>query len=62
MKTGIYKIVGPNKIYIGSAAHSIQKRWNEHRCRLNQNQHPNHKLQNAWNKYSLESKNQRSVK
>ena len=53
MRTGIYQIryTKNSKCYIGSAARSFDKRWNEHRCRLRKNQHPNHKLQHAWNKY-----------
>lgn len=39
------------KIYIGSALYGINKRWNEHFCRLRKNKHPNKHLQRSWNEY-----------
>lgn len=53
MKTGIYQITNQqNKtFYIGSTARSFSTRHSEHWSKLRKNQHPNAKLQNAWNKY-----------
>ncbi len=56
-EAGIYKITNliNNKIYIGSAARSFRKRWNEHKSGLKNNRHTNHHLQSAWNKYGENS-------
>jgi len=54
MHAGIYKIEDQQgKIYIGSAV-SLKGRWTTHKWRLNNNKHPNLKLQRAWNKYGAE--------
>jgi group I intron endonuclease len=52
MKIGIYKITNQHneKLYVGSSV-SIQKRWNEHKRKLNDGKHDNPHLQQAWNKY-----------
>lgn len=52
MKSGIYKITNntTGKFYIGSAK-NIDERWNDHRIRLNNNNHCNPKLQHSWNFY-----------
>lgn len=49
---GIYEIKNliDNKRYIGQSV-NIYKRWKSHRCELNNNDHKNSYLQNAWNKY-----------
>lgn len=39
-----------NKIYIGSTS-NLNKRWDTHIRRLNNNKHHSRYLQNAWNKY-----------
>lgn len=51
-RSGIYIIlIHPmNGVYVGSAV-CFQRRWNEHRRKLNGNFHDNIILQNAWNKY-----------
>jgi group I intron endonuclease len=53
---GIYKIENKanGKVYIGQSA-NINKRWIEHRSNLNNNRHPNRKLQNAWNNYGQDN-------
>jgi group I intron endonuclease len=50
--SGIYKIVNliNGMIYIGSS-YNINKRIMQHVTTLVGNRHPNHYLQNAWNKY-----------
>ena len=56
MISGIYMISFWNhqdKIYIGSAV-NIEKRWKVHLSSLRSGNHPNQKLQNFVNKYSLE--------
>ena len=41
-----------DKRYIGkNASNNPNKRWNEHKNKLNKNIHPNPYLQNAWNKH-----------
>jgi group I intron endonuclease len=52
MNGGIYKITNKKngKFYIGSSK-NIKRRWVEHKNDLNNNQHINPKLQNAWNFY-----------
>ena len=49
---GIYKIQNKvtDKVYIGKSV-NIEKRWIQHRCHLNNNDHANDYLQKAWNKY-----------
>ena len=42
------------KKYIGQA-HDIALRWSHHKCDLNNNQHHNKHLQNAWNLYGSEN-------
>lgn len=42
------------KVYIGST-NNINRRFTEHKYRLNQSIHPNEHLQNAWNKYGSDS-------
>jgi group I intron endonuclease len=39
-----------NKVYIGSTS-NVNKRWDTHLRRLDNNKHHSHYLQNAWNKY-----------
>lgn len=53
---GIYCIenLSNDKKYIGQS-NDIEKRWYQHRNDLNNNQHHNQHLQNAWNKYGEES-------
>lgn len=55
-QSGIYKITcrPNNKIYIGSAI-NIRIRWNRHINELKMNKHVNPILQNAYNKYGLNS-------
>jgi len=50
--SGIYIIINTKngKIYIGQAI-NIRKRWQVHKWKLCNNQHPNKHLQFAWNKY-----------
>lgn len=52
MSSGIYSIKNKinNKYYYGSS-NNIEKRWKQHKYRLNKNNHSNIHLQNAWNKY-----------
>lgn len=49
---GVYKITNIVnwKFYIGSSK-DIEHRWRQHKNQLNENQHGNLYLQNAWNKY-----------
>lgn len=56
MNSGIYEIVNKvnGKRYIGSAI-NFNKRWREHKRRLKNNNHHSRKLQNAYNKYGIES-------
>jgi group I intron endonuclease len=53
---GIYQIINliNNKKYIGSSI-NIKRRKYEHYYKLNNNIHDNKHLQNAWNKYGIES-------
>lgn len=53
--SGIYKItcLSNQKYYIGSAV-NCNRRFNEHRNRLQKNKHSNIYLQYAWNKYGSE--------
>lgn len=54
--SGIYMIKNKidNKLYIGQSK-DVKCRWINHKSRLNCNNHPNNKLQNAWNKYGEEN-------
>lgn len=56
MVSGIYQIknIFNGKIYIGSAK-NIRTRIINHRSKLSLGNHPNKKLQNAWNKYGESS-------
>lgn len=49
---GVYEIrnINNNKVYIGSS-NDIQRRWNEHIRKLNNNTHHSYKLQGDWNIY-----------
>lgn len=51
-KAGIYKIINKanGKVYYGSSE-NIGMRWTRHKSDLNNNNHGNHHLQKAWNKY-----------
>lgn len=53
-KSGIYKIVNKinGKYYVGSTK-NFKNRWREHKRKLEGNNHPNEKLQNAYNKYGV---------
>jgi group I intron endonuclease len=57
MKTGVYKIVNTvnGKTYVGSASHSILKRWRVHKFELRRGSHTNQHLQRAWIKYGEDS-------
>jgi len=54
---GIYKIVNTinNKVYIGQTNESFQKRYWNHRWKLNNNSHDNQHLQLSWNKYGADA-------
>ena len=56
MKSGIYRIknIITNDCYVGSSI-NIEKRWREHQRALKRNKHRNPKLQNAYNKYGVDS-------
>ena len=51
-QTGVYAIKHKvsGKVYVGSAAVSITRRWDVHRRGLRSDKHPNKHLQAAWNK------------
>lgn len=53
---GVYKITNTanGKFYIGSSK-DVKNRWTQHRNALNDNKHGNPYLQNAWNKYGVQS-------
>lgn len=55
-RCGVYRIVNlvNNNTYIGSSI-NINRRLTQHRLELRCNKHPNHYLQNAWNKYGEEN-------
>ena len=52
-QTGVYRIrhIESGNLYIGSAANSFSKRWQNHRYYLRKGTHHNKHLQLAWNKY-----------
>lgn len=52
-KTGVYAITNilNGKVYVGSAAKCISRRWTLHRNDLNSGRHGNRHLQSAWIKY-----------
>jgi len=56
-KTGVYAIRHKIslKVYVGSAAVSIKKRWYIHKCLLRRDLHHNKHLQRAWLKYGEEA-------
>ena len=56
MTCGIYEIVNikNNKKYIGQSV-NIEKRWQNHKAKLNKQQHSNDYLQKAWNKYGVDA-------
>lgn len=58
MNSGIYYIrnINNNKIYIGSTQ-NFKNRFSKHRSQLKNNRHHNILLQNAYNKYGIESFN-----
>lgn len=53
---GIYQIKNNinNKRYIGQTIRPVYLRLREHYNQLERNNHSNHYLQNAWNKYGRE--------
>jgi group I intron endonuclease len=53
MQTGVYAILNKvnRKIYIGSAARCLRKRWSNHKTALQRKDHSNKHLQASWNKY-----------
>jgi predicted GIY-YIG superfamily endonuclease len=53
---GVYKITNlvNGKFYIGSSK-NIKARWYQHKSQLNDNQHRNIHLQNAWNLYGSQN-------
>lgn len=53
MATGVYAIrcLANGKVYVGSAAVSTRKRWENHRRKLRGNRHENKYLQAAWDKH-----------
>lgn len=50
IKSGIYKLIIENKIYIGSSV-NLEQRLKTHKRQLLSGTHGNNKLQNAYNKY-----------
>lgn len=52
-KTGVYGIrhVASQKIYVGGAGRSFERRWWEHRRALRDGKHHSEYLQRAWSKY-----------
>jgi group I intron endonuclease len=57
LKTGVYCILNKvnGKRYVGSTISSFRQRWALHRKDLRLQRHGNRHLQNAYNKYELES-------
>jgi len=57
--SGIYKIVNKmnGKYYVGSSRNILGEngRWSDHSTDLIRGDHPNQRLQNAWNKYGPDS-------
>ena len=55
-ESGIYQIrnLTNGKVYLGSTV-NLQRRWSEHKTKLQKNKHANRHLQFAWNKYGEES-------
>ena len=53
---GVYQIVNTinGKKYVGSSV-NIERRWAEHKSKLNTVEHSNPHLQNAWQKYGEEN-------
>jgi len=53
MNSGVYVIehIASGKKYVGSAARSISRRWDQHRHDLRKGTHHSVLLQRAWNKY-----------
>lgn len=53
IQIGIYKIrnIVNGKIYVGSAASGIKRRWSLHRRMLRSNTHHSPNFQRSWNKY-----------
>lgn len=53
LKTGVYIIRNRvnGRVYVGSAARSIDGRWAMHRSELRRGVHGNRLLQNSWNKH-----------
>jgi len=53
IQIGIYKILNTSngKVYVGSAASGIKKRWRLHKRMLRSNIHHSPYLQRSWNKY-----------
>jgi hypothetical protein len=49
-KVGVYRIVGPDRVYIGSSD-DIPRRWKSHLSQLRGRCHHNYRLQAAWNEY-----------
>ena len=54
--SGVYIIINliNKKVYVGSSI-NIEKRFYNHKYKLNNNTHSNNFLQNAWNKYKEEN-------
>lgn len=52
--SGIYEIAGPTGSYVGASI-NIGGRWTHHRCQLRKGEHPNGRLQAAWDHYGEDS-------
>lgn len=54
---GIYGIKNliNQKVYVGQTRQNFQKRYWNHKWKLDNNQHDNKHLQNAWNKYGADN-------
>jgi hypothetical protein len=55
MAIGVYQIEVNGKIYIGSSALSISRRWTNHLSELRRGVHGNNRLQRAFKKYGEDS-------
>lgn len=55
MAIGVYQVEVNGKIYIGSSALSISRRWTNHLSELRRGIHGNSRLQRAFNKYGEDS-------